>query len=225
MNNANQTLLLDCTLRDGGYYNHWDFPPALIADYLAAMAAISADFVEIGFRSFDRRGFKGGAAYSTDAWLRSLPLPEGLKIGVMVNAAELVGHADGVVPALQQLFASAKDSPVSLVRIACHVDEFFTVLPGCAWLNSQGYKVGLNLMQIADRSPAEIEVVGQQCSGHPIDVLYFADSLGSMDPEQTAAIVRSLRKHWQGALGIHTHDNMTRALANSLRAIEEGVTW
>lgn len=225
MNQPAPPLLLDCTLRDGGYYNHWDFAPELIADYLEAMSAISADYVEIGFRSFDRRGFKGGAAYSTDAWISSLPVPEGLKIGVMVNGAELVGHADGVVPALQKLFTEAKDSPVSLVRIACHVNEFEAVLPGCAWLKNQGYSVGLNLMQVADRSTSEIEAIGKRCAGHPIDVLYFADSLGSMNPEQAASIVKSLRTYWSGALGIHTHDNMTQALSNSLRAVDEGVTW
>ena len=29
--------LLDCTLRDGGYYNSWDFPHELIERYLVAM--------------------------------------------------------------------------------------------------------------------------------------------------------------------------------------------
>lgn len=222
---THQTILLDCTLRDGGYYNHWDFSQELIADYLDAMAAISADFVEIGFRSLDLRGFKGGTAYSTDAWIRSLPLPEGLKIGVMVNASEVLGHSDGLVPALRLLFCHAQDSPVSLVRIACHVNEFDAVLPGFDWLKSQGYFVGLNLMQIADQNSTEIEDIGKRCSGHSIDVLYFADSLGSLNPDQTAGIVKSLRKHWSGALGIHTHDNMTQALANSLRAVGEGATW
>jgi 4-hydroxy 2-oxovalerate aldolase len=42
--------LLDCTLRDGGYYNNWNFSPGLIKDYLDAMVSIQADFVEIGFR-------------------------------------------------------------------------------------------------------------------------------------------------------------------------------
>lgn len=225
MNQPTPPMLLDCTLRDGGYYNHWDFPPELIADYLAAMAAISADFVEVGFRSFDRRGFKGGAAYSTDAWIRSLPLPDGLKIGVMVNAAELITHVDGVVPALRQLFTAAKDSPVSLVRVACHLSEVKAALPGCDWLKSQGYTVGLNLMQIADRGPDEIVEVGRSCAAHPVDVLYFADSLGSMSPDQAADIVGMLREHWSGALGIHTHDNMTRALANALSAVAAGAIW
>ncbi|MNZ91739.1 4-hydroxy-2-oxovalerate aldolase [compost metagenome] len=49
--------------------------------------------------------------------------------------------------------------------------------------------------------------------------------MGSMNPEQTARIIQWLRSEWQGALGIHTHDNLGLALANSLRALDEGVTW
>ena len=41
--------VLDCTLRDGGYYNNWDFDPDLINDYLEAMDSLKIDFVEIGF--------------------------------------------------------------------------------------------------------------------------------------------------------------------------------
>lgn len=225
MTKTNRTILLDCTLRDGGYYNHWDFSPDLIADYLLAMSAISADFIEIGFRSLDHRGFKGGAAYSSDAWIRSLTIPAGLKIGVMVNAAELLDDSQGPIPALQKLFAPAAASPVSLVRLACHPHEVAAVQAACEWLKQQGYLVGLNLMQITELSLAEVAAIGRQCVTHAIDVLYFADSLGSLSPEQTAAIVRALRKYWQGSLGIHTHDSMAQALANSMRAQTEGVTW
>ena len=56
--------LLDCTLRDGGYYNKWDFDPNLIQDYLEAMESLQIDFVEIGFRSLKNEGFKGGVALS-----------------------------------------------------------------------------------------------------------------------------------------------------------------
>ena len=30
--------LLDCTLRDGGHYNHWDFEPELVSTHLGALA-------------------------------------------------------------------------------------------------------------------------------------------------------------------------------------------
>jgi len=37
--------------------------------------------------------------------------------------------------------------------------------------------------------------------------------------------IHTLRKEWSGELGIHTHNNMERALENSLAAAAEGVTW
>lgn len=217
--------IIDCTLRDGGYYNNWDFSRELIVDYLAAMEAASVDYVELGFRSFDAVGFRGACAYTTDRFLCRLPIPAGLKIGVMINAAELIKHPVGPVEAVKLLFAPAAQSPVTLVRFACHVHEFEAMLPVCAMLKKMGYQTGVNLMQVADRSVQEIERIGQLASNYPLDALYFADSLGSLSPDQAAMIVRTLRLHWNGVLGIHTHDNMGRAVANTLRAIDEGVTW
>jgi len=221
-----QTMrLLDCTLRDGGYYNAWDFSTDLINDYLQAMQAISADFVELGFRSLEANGFKGGCAYTTDTFIRTLTIPAGLKIGVMINAAELLKHAEGMTAALERLFSPAAESPVSLIRIACHVHEFERALPATRWLKDRGYTVGFNLMQVADRSTAEISALARKAADYPLDVLYFADSMGSMSPEKTQEIVQAFRSGWPGELGIHTHDNMGRALANSMVALESGVTW
>lgn len=217
--------LIDCTLRDGGYYNDWDFSQELIEAYLRAMDAISADYVELGFRSFDAKGFKGGCAYTTDSFIHQLNVPAGLKLGVMVNGSEIVKHKDGPIGALGQLFAPASQSPVTLVRIACHLHEFEAALPGCAWLKEQGYLVGINLMQIADRSEEEIEQIADLASGYDLDALYFADSMGSMTPDDTSKIIEILRRKWSGPIGIHTHDNMGNALANSMRAIRDGATW
>jgi len=217
--------LLDCTLRDGGYYNNWDFPEWLINDYLKAMAEAKVDIVELGLRSLNNQGFKGACAYTTDDFISSLHLPSSLEIGVMVNASELLGDLS-LEKTLQKLFPnSAANSPVKLVRIASHVHEFAAALPAVNWLKQQGYKVGFNLMQIADRSEEEVKELAELASGYSLDALYFADSMGSMTPNQTAEIISWLRTGWQGALGIHTHDNLGLALSNTLRAQKEGVTW
>lgn len=107
MSSAKYTLL-DCTLRDGGYYNDWDFDPALIERYLAAMSAVGVDVVEMGLRSLRRDGFRGACAYTTDEFLASLPLPATLSIGVMVNASELIG-AGPVSGPLASLFPARSD--------------------------------------------------------------------------------------------------------------------
>lgn len=216
---------IDCTLRDGGYYNAWDFHPELIHQYLDAMQAAGVDAVELGFRTLKNQGFHGPCAFTTDDFIRSLTIPEGLTVGVMVNGSEVVGE----VPqneALMRLFPNAAaDSPVDLVRFACHAHEFERALPAVTWLKERGYQVGFNLMQVADRSEEEVKALVRMAKAYPMDALYFADSMGSMNPDQVAQIIQWFRSEWNGAMGIHTHDNKGMALANTLRALDEGVTW
>lgn len=215
---------LDCTLRDGGYYNNWNFSRGLVSLYLEAMGEAGVDVVEVGLRSLRNEGFKGAFAFSRDEYLQSLSVPERLTIGVMVNASELVGG--DLARKLDRLFpVAAADSPVSLVRVACHIHEFREALEATSWLRERGYLVGFNLMQVADRSREEVISLAHEATAHDPDVLYFADSMGSMDPAQTARIIGWLREGWSGALGIHTHDNMGLALQNSLCAVDQGVTW
>lgn len=217
--------IVDCTLRDGGYYNRWDFSLELIEQYMKAMEAISIDFIEVGFRTLSKIGYKGGCGYSTDNYLNSLQIPKSIKLAVMINAGELLRHPEGVIAGLQKLFSPAADSPVTLVRIACHMPEIEPILPGITWLKDQGYLVSINFMQIAERTEDEILHIARLVSDYPLDILYFADSMGSLKPKQTSEIIHTLQRNWRGQIGIHTHDNMCMGLANSIRAVEEGVTW
>lgn len=216
---------LDCTLRDGGYYNKWDFTQPLIEQYLNAMVGAGVDIVELGLRSLKNNDYKGPCAYTTDNFLSSLNIPTDLTIGVMVNASELVDGND-LEKVLNKLFPnSSSESAVNLVRIACHVHEFEQALEAYSWLKKQGFIVGFNLMQVANCKESEIKGLAKLASKNQIDVLYFADSMGSMTPDDTIRIVKWLRAEWKGALGIHTHDNLGLALSNTLQAIDEGVTW
>ena len=65
--------ILDCSFRDGGYHNNWDFDPKLAEAYLNAMEQASIDIIEIGFRSPPKRSFMGPYIYSLDNYLETLP--------------------------------------------------------------------------------------------------------------------------------------------------------
>ena len=222
---CSKTTFLDCTLRDGGYYNAWDFSSALVSDYLQAMQAARVDVVELGFRFLKNEGFKGAHAFTSDDYLRSLPIPSGMSVGVMVNGADLCTAA-GCEAALETLFPMpASQSPVDLVRVACHFHELESALPAVDWLHTRGYRVGLNLMQISERTSDELKALASMVENVPVDVLYFADSMGGMTSEDVTEVIRMLREHWQGPIGVHTHDNLGLALANTLSAADGGATW
>lgn len=217
--------ILDCTLRDGGYYNGWDFQPTLIESYLAAMKAAQMDVVELGFRFLKNEGFKGPCAFTSDDFLRSLQIPEELTVGLMINGADLCTDL-GCTPALERLFPEpATDTPADLVRIACHFHELPQAKDAVTWLSERGYRVGLNLMQISDRTREQVGEFTALASDSPVEVLYVADSMGSMTPDDTARVIGWLRDGWDGPIGVHTHDNMGLALSNTLRAQAEGATW
>lgn len=219
-------VFLDCTLRDGGYYNNWDFEPCIVQDYLNAMDSLKIDFVEIGFRTLSNEKFKGAFAYSSDKFLNELNIPIGLvnKIGVMINGSE-IANPDMQLSNLKKLFNHKSKSPVSLVRIACHVDEFIKCLPATKWLKKQGYLVGFNLMQASDHPLEKIYEIAKAADSYPIDVLYFADSMGNLNSEHLRNVVQAFQKEWKGAMGIHTHDNIGQAVNNTIEAIKCGVTW
>jgi len=218
--------ILDCTLRDGGYYNNWDFSEEIVNEYLKAMSLANINFIELGLRNFPKPGFLGAFAYTTEVFLNSLDLPEGPVYGVMVDAKTILESGLSVIEAIDALFVPASESKIDLVRVAAHFFEVEQSGEIVEYLKQLGYTVGYNLMQ-AGGKPCEViaEKAKIAKSWQGLDVLYFADSLGNMDSDEVERIVTALRQHWTGDLGIHTHNNMGKGLDNTLTAHKAGVTW
>ena len=88
---VNKSLkILDCTLRDGGYYNNWFFKKELVQNYLSSCAKSKIDIVELGFRfSILKKGL-GPYAFTTERTINQLIIPNSLKISVMINARDLL---------------------------------------------------------------------------------------------------------------------------------------
>lgn len=218
--------LLDCTLRDGGYYNKWDFDPEIVQSYLQAVAAAGIDFVELGLRNFPKSGFLGPFAYTTESFINRLSLPEGPSYGVMVDAKTLLSAGQSIEAAIDALFVDADQSRLGLVRVAAHYHEIESCEAIARGLKLKGYLVGFNLMQSGGKVDEVIAAKADLiASWGTVDTLYFADSLGNMEREEVLRIVVALRRSWHGELGIHAHNNMGMAISNTLVAADAGVSW
>ncbi|OUL44148.1 hypothetical protein B0W81_00025, partial [Prochlorococcus sp. HOT_208_60] len=79
--------------------------------------------------------------------------------------------------------------------------------------------------QIATLSFDEIKKFSSKFKIFKPDVLFFADSTGTLKAENIDPIIKALRTSWIGDIGIHAHDNMHRALINTLEAHKQGVKW
>ena len=218
--------ILDCTLRDGGYYNKWDFTDTLVHKYLHAVNNANVDIIELGLRNFPQNDFLGAFAYTTDKYIDTLNIDKGITVGVMIDAGSILNSELSVDGAINSLFKAKEESRVDLVRIATHFDCIKQCKKAAEALKKLGYMVGLNLMQPHAIANQELSKAAELIQGWGIvDVLYFADSLGGMNGSDVARILSALKSGWKGDVGFHAHNNKGLAVSNILTAIEQGVVW
>ena len=82
--------IIDCTLRDGGYYNNWDFNIELIQKYINAVQRAGVDYIELGYRTKNNSGYFGPLAYTTEDFIEELNISKSIKLGVMINSSEFI---------------------------------------------------------------------------------------------------------------------------------------
>ena len=219
MNNKN-IKLLDCTLRDGGYYNNWSFSNNLVKEYLKVMDYNKFNFVEIGFVFFTKDKI-GKFGKINNNILKQLNIHNKNNIAIMINASDLLNKNNS---AKFNAFLKSK-LKVKLIRLACHKNEVKKILPFINILKKNNYKIAINLMQISLYSKKEITDTIKLLNNSKTDLLYFADSLGNLTNNKTQEVSKLFKKFWKGEYGIHAHDNLGFALTNTLVAIENGATW
>tara|TARA_Y100000389_G_C17447666_1_gene512623 strand:+ start:707 stop:2263 length:1557 start_codon:yes stop_codon:yes gene_type:complete len=215
--------ILDCTLRDGGYYNNWKFSKTQIEEYLKNIYHSKIDYVEIGFRFFKKNPDYGKLAFSDDKFISSLKLKNKPLYSIMVNSADLVLDKDLLQTKL--MFPKKKKSKISIVRIAVNYPHIFQITDHLKFFQNQGYQVVINLMQIHKIPETKLKNFLFFLKKNKIKIFYFADSFGSLKPWDVKKICLNIKKYWKNEFGIHAHDNCGYALANTIEALNNGATF
>ena len=132
--------ILDCTLRDGGYYNNWDFDAEILERYLASMADAQIDYVELGLRQLKNESF-GARTYTTSEFLSRINLPEGPTYGGMIDAKTILTADGSHTENIDELFLDSKNEKIDLVRIAAHHSEVLNCFPMIEHLKRKDIKL------------------------------------------------------------------------------------
>ena len=77
--------ILDCTLRDGGYYTNWDFNSTIVDSYIKAMNILPIDYLEIGYRNNPSKEYLGKFGYTPVSVLKHIRKICSKKLAVMIN--------------------------------------------------------------------------------------------------------------------------------------------
>jgi 4-hydroxy 2-oxovalerate aldolase len=222
--------LLDCTLRDGGYTNKWNFSKEQVRENYTACVSSNIEYCEIGFvRTKPDPDF--GPWYHTTEKLISdtlgdLVVPERTKIVTMAQMGTF-SLSD---------FVPKKDSIVSMVRvlIAYHckdkndadldIELIYETANTCKQLKEMGYEVTVNVGRIDKMSDEQIvEVCKIMSAGcEDLDYLYVADTYGNLGMVKVKQILELLKNNYSGKIGFHAHDNLLNATVKSIDAWYNG---
>lgn len=208
--------ILDCTIRDGGYVNNWDFDRKLVRETYRALSKAGVAYVELGyhgseryFKKADYGAFRFSSASEIEAACRNI---EGAKVALMVD----YGKYD-----IRDL-AQYKDAPVRLIRIAVHKNATDDAIRQAAAIKRMGFCVAVNLMGFTLYTPRERLRLAKSLSGAPLDYVYVVDSHGAIFPDQMKDFFGPLTGIKHITFGFHSHNNLQMAFANTLSAIEAG---
>lgn len=225
MTTPDDLTILDCTLRDGGYYNHWDFDPFLARRLVAALARSGIDLVELGYKSPDNSRYFGLFKYCPDDQLEYLREFEGPEYAFMVDAKEFICEGTFDPTLADACIQPAAGSVFSWCRIATHAVNLRPAVDLARHLHAQGYRIGFNLMGMSLLRDEQVAEALSIVADAPIRVFYFADSFGSLGPDDVQRTVTFIRQRYGGAIGFHAHENQGLAFANALAALNAGASF
>lgn len=208
--------ILDCTIRDGGYYTNWDFDTNLVDTYLKAFNQLPVEYLEVGYRSQSLTGYLGKYFYCPISVLEDLKAKSNKKLVIILNEKDVRAER------AEELLKPVKGL-VSMVRMAIDPKNFKRALGLAKKVKELGFEVAFNVMYMSTWKEEKdfLELI-QKVDG-VVDYFYMVDSFGGIYPEDVKETIALVRSKTNVKLGFHGHNNLEMALANTLVAIEEGV--
>jgi 3-deoxy-manno-octulosonate cytidylyltransferase (CMP-KDO synthetase) len=213
----NKFKILDCTLRDGGYYTDWNFSSTLVKNLVKTLDENNTDIIELGYKS----PLKGGPYRKcNDGFIFSIiDFPVKASLAFMIDVKDYISDDKVNVSLLKDII---KPSNIfSICRIAAKYDEIKYIPELTNIIKELGYDVICNLMAVSKSTPEELLEFYQLTKKLDLLAIYVADSYGALTPLNVKNIFTPKTRF----SGIHTHDNMGLAFANCLEAISCGATY
>ena len=210
--------ILDCTLRDGGYYTNWDFKKNIVDSYIESANILPIDYLEIGYRSKPSKEYLGKYGYLPLYELEDIRPKLSKKIAVMLNEKS-------TQPQDLEYLLKPIQGLADMVRLAVDPKNFDRSILLAEAIKKLGFEVGFNTMYMSkwkeyDGFLSEIKNLNDIA-----DLFCIVDSYGGVDSEDIKECIAIVRDNTTCPIGFHGHNNLQLGLINTITAIENGVDF
>lgn len=218
--NMSNITLLDCTLRDGGYINDWEFGHSNLISVFERVVNSGTEIIEVGFID-DRRPYD---------YNRSIfPNTESIRKiyeSVKCRPSMVVAMIDYGTCDISNI-EPCNDSFIDGIRVIFKKHRMVEAMEYCRQLKQLGYKVFSQLVSITsydddellelvrivnDVKPYAVSIVDTYGLLHPLNLLHYYEILeNNVDSEI--------------GIGFHAHNNLQLAYANAITFVDQALRY
>jgi 4-hydroxy 2-oxovalerate aldolase len=214
--------VLDCTIRDGGLINDHHFSDELVRAVYETCLAAGIDYMEVGYKNSPQQFPKdqyGPWKHCDEEDLNRVlgghdADKTGLKLCCMADAG---GKSDW-----KHQFAPRNESVLDMIRVAFYAPQVSEAVEMIEHAHELGYETSANLMAVSNIKDEEIDTVLEAIRPTHAGVMVIVDSFGHLYREQIDRLCTKYAQAMEGTgkvIGIHAHNNLQLAFANTIEAI------
>lgn len=208
-----KTMVLDCTLRDGGYCNSWRFGYDNIKTIINGLYDANVDIVECGFLTNRIEYDCNNTRFSTINDITQILKETGNRWNerhnvVMINYGEYDFHT---------LPNKTRDIGIDGIRLAFHKKDKDRALEQAGVIKEKGYRLFLQPMVSLSYSDSEFLALIEDSNHLKPYAFYIVDSFGMMKRKDLTRLFYSADYNLSSdvLIGFHSHNNMQLAYSNA----------
>jgi 4-hydroxy 2-oxovalerate aldolase len=216
-----QIKVIDCTVRDGGLMNKWQFEDQFVRNVYHALSEAGVDYMEIGYLSsesaFSREEY-GPWRFCAEEDLKRIigDTEKKIKLSAMADIGRI--EYDDIPP--------KSESSLDMVRVACYVHQIDKAIALAHHCIEKGYETTINLMAVSTVGLRDLNEALEDLNKSKVPIIYLVDSFGAFYSEHIDILgAKYIERMPDKTIGIHCHNNQQLAFANTISAIINGVNF
>ena len=208
--------ILDCTLRDGGYVNHFAFGDRATKLIIDGIVASGVEYVEVGFLRNEKKNSETTVFLSVDEITPYLP-----------SQRTVGGYFAMIVYGQYDLdkLPEKKACGIDGIRVTFKKNEIDDALAYICSIRAKGYIVSANPTGIHAYSDQEFIALLEKINNIQPDIFALVDTLGLLKRTELLRLFYLVEHNLspQIALAFHSHNNLQMSFAHAQTLIEAGM--